>query len=127
MVFRFALAAFADVLGPAGEIQQARVVAEGEAAPGLAPAVAGQANQAVAVGLVAAAEQLGALRGGVQARAVVEMGQLVEQGGEHLAAHRAVHAAGLLGRRAAVGESRQQVAVEDQGVETGGAAIAVFR
>ncbi|MNF62628.1 hypothetical protein D3C84_443120 [compost metagenome] len=127
VVFRFALAAFADVLGPAGEIQQARVVAEGEAAPGLAPAVAGESDQAIAPGLGAAAELLRSVGSGPEPGAVVEVGQFVDHGGDHLAAHRAMDAMGLLPGRAAVGEGGQQAPVERQGIEAGGAAVAVFR
>ncbi|MND75337.1 hypothetical protein D3C80_669500 [compost metagenome] len=127
VVFRFALAALADVLGPAGEVQQARVVAEGEAALGLAPAVAGQSYRAVAPGPGAAAEQLRPVGGGPEPGAVVEVGQLVEHGGEHFAAHRAVDAVGLLPGRAAIREAGQQAPVERQGIEAGGAAVAVLR
>ena len=44
-VVLFALATAADVLRPAGEVEQARIVAEGKAATGLAAALVGNADQ----------------------------------------------------------------------------------
>jgi hypothetical protein len=109
-----ALATAADVLRPAGQVEQARVVAEGETAVGLATALIGQANQAGDVVLAAAALDQRALVLGPQARTVIDVGQLMQHSGEHFPAHGAVGAVGLLGGGGAVGEAGQQLAVEVQ-------------
>ena len=126
-VVLFALTAAADVLRPAGEVQQARVIAEGEAAFVLATALIGQADQAGDVVLAAAALDQRALVLGPQARTVIDMGQFMQHGGEHFPAHGAVGAIGFLGGGAAVGQAGEQVAVEVQLGHQRGLAVGVSR
>ncbi|MNO77570.1 hypothetical protein D3C76_686850 [compost metagenome] len=78
----FALATPANVLLPTGEVKQARVVAEGEAAAGLAPALVRNAHQPRAALLAGAALNQCALRIRPQACAVINVGQLVQYRGE---------------------------------------------
>ena len=99
---------------PAGEVEQARVIAEGETAFGLASAFVRQANQPGAVVLTCTALDEGALGVRPHTGAVINVGQFVQDGGEHFPAHGAVGAVGLLGRGRAVGQARQQFAVEVQ-------------
>ncbi len=124
-VVLLALTAAADVLRPAGEVEQARVVAEGEAAVVLATALIGQSDQAGDVVLAAAASDQRALVAGPQARTVIDVGQFMQHGGEHFPAHGAVGAVGLAGGGAAIGQAGEQVAVEVQLGHQGGLAVGV--
>ncbi|MCY1284706.1 hypothetical protein D9M70_336210 [compost metagenome] len=124
-VVRLALAVLAGVLRPAGEVEQARVVGEGEAAPGLDAALAGFTGASQRFPARAAAADQAGFGGRPQPRAVVQVGQFVEQGGEQFAAQGAVAAAGLLGCRAAVGERGEIAAAQGDGIGAQGAAHAV--
>ena len=53
-----------------------------------------------------------ALRIRPEARAVINVGQLMQHRGEHFPAHGAMGAIGFLGRGAAVGEAGQQLAIQ---------------
>ena len=97
MVVLLAFAATPHVLLPAGQIEQARVVAEGKPALGLPAALVGQANLAGVVVLSGATPDQAALGGRPEAGAIVDVGQFVQHGGEHFPAHGAVGAVGLQG------------------------------
>jgi len=125
-VVLLALTAPADILRPAGEVQQARVIAEGETAFILATALIGQADQAGDAVLAAAALDQRALVLGPQARTVIDMGQFMQHGGEHFPAHGAVGAIGFLGGGAAIGQGSEQIAVEVQFGHQRGLTIGIF-
>ncbi|MNM85929.1 hypothetical protein D3C81_980700 [compost metagenome] len=76
-VVLLALAASAHVLLPAGQVEQARVVAEGEAALGLATACFGQADLAQRTLLALATGDQRVLGAGPQPGTVVDMGEFV--------------------------------------------------
>ena len=122
----FTQAALADPLRPAGQVEQARVIAEGEAAVGLPAAVVRQADLPEIAGALTAMALQQVLIRRPQARAIVQMRHFMNDGGEQLAAYRAVGSIGLFLGSAAVGERRQQAAVEFQAIATG-AAIGLFR
>ncbi len=125
-VVLFAQAAFANPLRPAGQIEQARVIAEGEAAVGLPAAVVRQADLPEIAGALTAMTLQQVLIRRPQARAIVQMRHFMNDGGEQLAACRAVGSIGLFLGSAAVGERRQQATVEFQALAAG-AAIGLFR
>ncbi|MNF65833.1 hypothetical protein D3C84_476090 [compost metagenome] len=111
-VVLFALATTADVLLPPGEVKQARIVAEGKTSIGLAPAFVRNANQARTVTALGAALNQFALGIRPQARTIINMSQLMQDGGQHFPAHGAVGAISLFSRGAAVREAGQQVAIQ---------------
>ncbi|MNM60447.1 hypothetical protein D3C81_717260 [compost metagenome] len=126
-VVLFALATTADILRPASQVEQARVVTEGETAFGLATALFGQADFALAVLLSGALGDQPTLRTLPQAGAVIDVGQLMQDGGQQLLAYGAVGAAGLLRGGAAIGKARQQAAIELQGGDQRCLAVGVGR
>jgi hypothetical protein len=77
----FAGATPADVLWPTRQVEQARVVAEGEATLGLSPAGVGQADQSEAVGTSPAAEEVIPLWRRPESRPVIQVGEFVQHGG----------------------------------------------
>ncbi len=87
----------------------------------------GKADQAGDVVLAAAALDQPALVFGPQARTVINVGQFMQDGGEHFAAYGAVGAVGLLRGRAAVGQAGKQVLVKVQFGHQRGLAVRVFR
>ena len=107
-------AASADALGPAGQFQQARIVGQGEAPRGLATTVVRQANRAQRTRQSGAARQLATIQGGPEAGTVIQVRQLVQHGGQQFAVLRAMGAPGRLAARAAIGQPRQQGAIEQQ-------------
>ncbi|MCY1410919.1 hypothetical protein D9M71_262980 [compost metagenome] len=111
----FALASSAHVLLPPGQVEQAWVVAQGEATLGLPAAFFRQADLAQRALLALAACNQRILDAGPQAGTVVEMGELVQHGGQQLFTHRAMWAVGALSGGAAIGEAGQQAAVELEG------------
>ena len=114
VVVLLALATASDILLPAGQVEQPWIIAEGEAAFGLAAALIGQANDSGAVALSAAAQDQAALCGGPESGAVVDVGQFVQHSGEHFPAHGAVGTVGLQGGGRTVGQPGQQLAIEVQ-------------
>ena len=110
----FALAPATHVLLPAGQVEQARVITEGETAFGLPATLIRQANQAGVAVLTGAAADQRALGCGPEAGAVVDVGDFVQDGGEHFTAHGAVWTVGLPGRGRAIGQPCQERAIEVQ-------------
>jgi len=114
VVFLFALATAAHVLLPAGQVEQARIITEGEAALGLPATLIRQANQARVAVLSGAAPDQRALGCGPESGAIVEVGEFMQDGGEHFTAHGAVGAVGLLGGSRTIGQPCQERAIEVQ-------------
>ncbi|MCY1400224.1 hypothetical protein D9M71_153000 [compost metagenome] len=125
-VVLLALATPADVLGPAGQVKEFRVIAQGEAAVGLATALVRQADLAHTGILPIALLDQPALRLGPQTGAVIDVGQLMQDGRQQFFAHRAVGAMGLGCGGAAIGEARQQFAVQIQAGDRRGLAIGIL-
>lgn len=124
-IVRLAPPALAGALRPAGEIEQARVVGEREAAPALPAAIGGLGDSAEGFFLARAAADLAFFLRRPQARAIVDVGQLVQQGRQQLAPLGAVHAPGLAAGGAAVGKIGQVLAVQRDALRTTGLAHAV--
>ena len=124
-VVLFAFTATADILRPTGEVQQARIIAEGEASVILATAFIRQADQPGDAVLAAAAANERALTVGPQARTVIDVGQFMQHSGEHFPAHGAVGAIGFTGGSAAVGQAGEEVAIEVQLGHQGSLAVSV--
>jgi hypothetical protein len=121
----FALTATTDVLLPTSEVEQARIIAEGEAPTILAPAFVGNADQPGAVEASGAALDQRALGVRPQACTVVNVGDFMQHRGEQFLAHSAVGAIGFFFGRAAVGEAREQFAIQIEFGNQRGLAIGV--
>ncbi|MNF39177.1 hypothetical protein D3C84_201430 [compost metagenome] len=126
-VGRLARAAPADLLRPAGQVEQARIVAEGETARRLAAAGIGQADRAEAGQALPATLQQALLILWPELRAVVEVSQLVQHGGQQLTAHVTVRTSGRRGGGASIAEGRQQLAVQFDAAEASGATVDLGR
>ena len=124
-VVLLALAATADVLRPAGEVEQSRVITQRETAPVLATALIGNADQPGTVEAPGAALDQRAFGVWPEACAVINVGDFVQHRGEQFLAHSAVGAMGLLFGRAAVGETGEQFAVQIEFGDQGCLAIGV--
>ena len=116
-----ACAALANALWPAGQIEQARVVAEGEAALGLPAAAVRQADQAETAGALSTERLLSMDFRRPELGAVIEMSHFVNERRQHFLTHRAVRPLGALSGCAAIGECWQQAPVEQQQVASGAA------
>ncbi len=112
MVALFALAPATDVLRPAREVEQARIVTEGKAAFGLTSATIRQTDLAHAADLALAAEDQRAFVRRPQGGAVVDVSEFVQHRRQHFPAHGTVGAIGFLRGRRAIGQASQQVAIE---------------
>ena len=106
------LTATADVLLPTGEVEQARIIAEGKATAVLATAFIWDAYQPGAVEAAGATLDQRALGVWPQAGAVINVGDFVQHRGEQFLAHSAVGAIGFFFRGAAIGEAGEQFAVQ---------------
>ncbi|MNZ58750.1 hypothetical protein D3C78_767660 [compost metagenome] len=111
-VMLFALPSPADILRPAGQVEQARIIAEGEAPFGLPAALFRQANLALTAQMPGALVDQAPFAALPEAGAIVDMRQLVQHGGQQLLAHCAVGATGFFAGCAAIGEAGQQPAIE---------------
>ena len=114
VVVLLAFATAADVLLPASQIKQARVITQGEASFGLTTAFIGQADQASTAALSGATLDQRPLCGRPEAGAVVKVGQFMQHGSEQFTTYSAVWAICLLGSGRSVCQPGQQLAVEIQ-------------
>ena len=111
-VVQSARASLADPLLPASQIEQARVVAEGEAALGLATTILRQPNRAHGADALSALADVAALGRRPEAGAVVKVGQFMQQGCQQFLALGAVRSPGAIFCRRAIDQFRQQLGVE---------------
>lgn len=126
-ILLLALAAFAHTLRPAGQVEQAGVVAEGELPVDLSATTFRQADQAGIGGLARAAGDQLALVVRPQARTVIDMSDFVQHRRQQFLADRAVGSMSQGSGRAAVGEAVEELAVEFQAGHGRGFAIRVVR
>ena len=106
-VVQIARASLADPLLPASQIEQARVVAEGEAALGLATTILWQPNRAHGADALSALADVAALGRRPEAGAVVKVGQFMQQGCQQFLALGAVRSPGAIFCRRAIDQLRQ--------------------
>ncbi|MNJ54316.1 hypothetical protein D3C77_497510 [compost metagenome] len=100
------------ILRPAGQVEQAWVVAERKASLSLAATFLGQADFALAAHVPRALNDQLPFAALPQPRTVIDVRQLVEHCGEQFLAHSAMRASGFASSCAAVGEARQKLAIE---------------